>query len=169
MNRLKRIILKSAKIRDFRDKGYFNRAERRNLMLFYFFKFLFGLNRESRIPINFTSQIICPERIKLGLNVNRSFLVSGGCYYQGINGIFIDDNTIIGPGVKIISANHSVSNIHSHSENSAIHIGKNCWLGSNVIILPGVVLGDNTIVAAGAVVSKSCKKGNTILKGVPAK
>ena len=49
-----------------------------------------------------------------------------------------------------------------------IIIGKNCWIGTNVVILPGVELGDNVIVGAGAVVTKSFLS-NCVLAGVPAK
>ncbi|EOJ3081127.1 DapH/DapD/GlmU-related protein, partial [Acinetobacter baumannii] len=48
-------------------------------------------------------------------------------------------------------------------------IGDKCWIGMNSVILPGVVLGNGTIVAAGAVVTKSFKQGNIVIAGVPAK
>ncbi|WP_286760818.1 acyltransferase [Salegentibacter sp. UBA1130] len=169
MNYFKKTILSIPKLKNFKNKGYFNKIDRRNLLIYYFFKIIFGHNKESKYPIHFTSTLVASEKIKIGKNVNKSFLNSGGCYFQGINGIHIDDETIIGPGVKIISANHSSENIKTHVKKSAIMIGKKCWLGANSIILPGVQLGDNTIVAAGAVVSTSYKEGNIIIKGVPAK
>ena len=89
-------------------------------------------------------------------------------YPQGINGIEIGDDTIFAPGVKIISANHSISNLDSHEKAPPVKIGKNCWLGANAVILPGVVLGDNVTVGAGSVVTKSFES-NVILGGVPAK
>ena len=49
-----------------------------------------------------------------------------------------------------------------------IRIGKNVWIGSNSTILPGVTIGDNSVVAAGAVVTKNVE-ANTIVGGVPAK
>lgn len=48
-------------------------------------------------------------------------------------------------------------------------IGKKCWIGMNAIILPGVKLGDNTIVGAGSVVTKSFPDGNLVIAGNPAK
>ena len=51
---------------------------------------------------------------------------------------------------------------------SAIHIGKKVWIGSHATILPGVTIGDNAIVAAGAVVTKDVP-ANTVVGGVPAK
>lgn len=110
-----------------------------------------------------------PQKIKLGKNVWKSFLLSGNCYIQAINGIEIGDNTIFAPGVKIISSNHKFSNFHEHEICKPIKIGKNCWIGANSIILPGVELADNTIVASGAVVTKLFNEKNIIIGGVPAK
>jgi len=60
-------------------------------------------------------------------------------------------------------------NYNSHDKSvPPIKIGKNCWLGANSVILPGVELGDNVIVAAGAVVTKSFSN-NLVIGGVPAK
>lgn len=61
----------------------------------------------------------------------------------------------IGPGVKIISASHNLNDYDLHDSIDPIEIGDNCWFGADVIILPGVKLGDHTVVAAGAVVTKS--------------
>jgi acetyltransferase-like isoleucine patch superfamily enzyme len=93
--------------------------------------------------------------------------VSSNCYIQGFNGIFIGDNTIFSSGVGIISANHGFKDLNTSVVSSSIKIGKNCWLGKNAIILPGVTLGDNCIVGAGAVVTKSFDKGS-VIAGVPA-
>ena len=96
-------------------------------------------------------------------------LLSGSCYFQAINGIRIGDDSIIAPGVKIISSDHDPINLNNHKLASPVVIGKKCWIGSNAVILPGVCIGNNTIVAAGAIVSKSFPEGDQILKGVPAK
>ena len=104
--------------------------------------------------------------MKIGVGVGRSFAVSPGCYVTGFNGIEIGDNTIFGPGVGIVSANHDLFN-HEQTKNPPIKIGKNCWLGMNSVILPGVNLGDNTVVAAGAVVTESFG-GDVVIGGVPA-
>lgn len=48
-------------------------------------------------------------------------------------------------------------------------IGSNCWIGMNAVILPGVVLGDRTIVGAGGIVTKSFPNGHCIIAGNPAK
>ena len=74
--------------------------------------------------------------------------------YTGKNGIRFGRNVYIGPGVKIISANHNLNNMNEHVKQRPVIISDNCWLASNSIILPGVVLQRKTIVAAGAVVVK---------------
>ncbi len=92
-----------------------------------------------------------------------------GCYIQAMNGIHVGRNLWVGPGVKIISANHDPCDYARHIKTNPIKIGDDCWLGSNCVILPGVELGDHTIVAAGAVVTKSFDEGDIMLAGVPAK
>lgn len=106
--------------------------------------------------------------IEIGRNVEKSFAVSGGCYFQTINGITIGDDTIFAPGVKVISANHCPGNLSTWEKTGRVVIGKNCWLGAGAIILPGVTLGDNAIVGAGAVVTKSVD-ANTCVVGNPAR
>jgi acetyltransferase-like isoleucine patch superfamily enzyme len=92
-----------------------------------------------------------------------------GCYIQAANGIEIGKNVRIGPSVKLISANHDIYDYDKFIKTNPIILNDNCWLASNVTILPGVEIGEHTIVAAGAVVTKSFKQGNCILAGVPAK
>jgi acetyltransferase-like isoleucine patch superfamily enzyme len=92
-----------------------------------------------------------------------------GCYIQAVNKIIIGTKTRTGPGVKIISANHDIISIDTLLPSSPIIIGDGCWLGANAVILPGVILGDHTIVGAGAVVTKPFEDGYCVVGGVPAK
>lgn len=125
------------------------------------------LRINSGVPwmVHYTS--IVHGDIRIGRDVWRSFALSGGCYVQGINGIYIGDGTAFGPGVKIISANHDPLTGRMTLD-PPIRIGRRCWIGANAVILPGVVLGDGVIVAAGAVVTKSFDSGVTVA-GVPAR
>ena len=116
--------------------------------------------------VHFTSRVT--GDVEIGKNVWISFAVSGGCYFQGLNKIIIDDDTIFAPGVKIISANHDQENLSKMIHSEPIEIGKKCWIGANAIILPSVKLGDNVIVAAGSVVNKSFPD-NLLIGGNPAK
>ena len=134
----------------------------------FFTQVILRINSKCRFPVHFTSQILHPENIKMGRKVWQSFLLSGGCYIQANNGIVIGDNTIFASGVKIISANHDVSNLDKHILERSIKIGANCWIGSGAIILPGVEIGNDSIVGAGAVVTKSFPSESMII-GNPAK
>jgi len=131
-----------------------------------FYQNVLDINNDIPWMVHFTSRV--GGNIKIGKDVWISFAVSGGCYIQGGNGIEIGDGTIFAPGVQIISANHDPENLHKWKVAEPIRIGKNCWIGANAVILPGVQLGDNVVVGAGAVVTKSFLE-NSQIKGVPAK
>lgn len=93
-----------------------------------------------------------------------------GCYFQtGKKAkIIIGKGTWIAPNVGIITTNHDVDNLENHVEGKDVIIGKNCWIGMNSVVLPGVTLGDKTIVGAGSIVTKSFE-GNCVIAGNPAK
>ena len=118
--------------------------------------------------LHFTSRITNADKVILGNNVWFSLAVNGGCYIGGANGIEIGDDTIIASGVKLISSNHDLQDYSKYTKNEPIRIGKRCWLGVNCIILPGVQLGDEVIVGAGAVVTKSFDS-RSVIAGVPAR
>ncbi len=115
--------------------------------------------------VHFTSRVV--GKVNIGKDVEASFAVSGGCYVQGWNGVEIGKGTIFAPGVKIISANHVLEDYERSEDSPAIRIGKDCWVGANAVILPGVELGDRVVVGAGAVVTKSFAAGS-VVAGVPA-
>ena len=95
---------------------------------------------------------------------------SPGTYYQNFDAhIYIGQGTYIAPNVGIITANHDLNNLEVHKKGTDVKFGKKCWIGMNSIILPGVILGDNTVVAAGAVVTKSFPQGYIVIGGNPAK
>ena len=107
----------------------------------------------------------CGKNIKLGKNV----FINAGCCFQDQGGITIDDGALIGHHTVLATLNHNPDpEKRSNLFPAPIHIGKKVWLGANVTVLPGVTIGDNAIVAAGAVVTKDVE-ANTIVGGVPAK
>lgn len=107
----------------------------------------------------------CGKNIKLGQNI----FINSGSRFQDQGGITIDDNSLIGHNVVLATLNHGLKPQDRSSLYPApIHIGKNVWIGANATVLPGVTIGDNAVVAAGAVVTKDVAK-NTIVGGVPAK
>ena len=85
--------------------------------------------------------------------------------------ITVGDNTKFGPGVIIATAGHPLASDLREQGcqfNRPVRIGNKCWLGAGAIVLPGVTVGDNSIIGAGAVVSRDVPP-NSLALGVPAK
>jgi len=84
-------------------------------------------------------------------------------------GITIEDNVQIGPKVNLITENHPVDPSDRKTlDLNSIHLKRNVWVGAAATTLPGVTVGENSIIAAGAVLRNSVD-ANTIVAGVPAK
>lgn len=125
-----------------------------------------GINRNAYWPVHKQSLVVETHNILVGKGSFPGYMP--GCYIQGIGKIYIGKYSIFSANVGVISANHSIYNNTEHII-SEIHIGSYCWVGMNAMILPGVILGDYTVVAAGAVVTKSFPKGFCVIGGNPAK
>ena len=86
--------------------------------------------------------------------------------------ITIGSHVDFGPGVMIITGSHEVDlegeHIGGKGKAASVVIGNGCWLGARAMILPGVTLADKTLVAAGAVVTKSVDVPCSLVAGVPA-
>lgn len=83
--------------------------------------------------------------------------------------IYVGDHTMIGPNVTLATAGHPINaelRARNYQYNMPIHVGRNCWLGAGVIVLPGVTIGDNTVVGAGSVVTKDLPD-NVVAVGDP--
>ncbi len=108
-------------------------------------------------------QIDMASNVHIGKNVfiNNDFL----CMARG--GITIEDGVMIAPRVMVLTANHDLYN-HYVLKCSPVRICRNAWIGAGAIILAGVTIGENAIVAAGAVVTKDVAP-NTVVGGNPAK
>src|SRR3954453_18713498 len=105
------------------------------------------------------------KHTKIGKNVFINF----DCVFLDLGGITIEDNVLIAPKVSLLSEGHSVDPSERQSlVPGHIYIRKNAWIGAGSTILPGVTVGENAIVAAGAVVSKDVP-ANTIVGGIPAR
>ena len=76
--------------------------------------------------------------------------------------IYVGDNTMMAPNVILASAAHPLDpeeRRKGYQYNKPVHIGKNCWLGAGVIVVPGVSIGDDTVIGAGSVVTKDIPSG----------
>jgi len=83
--------------------------------------------------------------------------------------IYVGDYTMFGPNVIVATAGHPILpqlREQAYQYNASVHIGKNCWLGSGSIVLPGVTIGDNVVIGAGSVVTRDIPD-NVIAAGCP--
>lgn len=120
-------------------------------------------------PVSFRIHVTCPENITFDPDDIRIFHTFG-TYFQAINAhITIGKGTYIAPNVGIVTANHDPMCLDRHLPGKDVVIGEKCWIGMNSLILPGVILGPNTIVGGGSVVTKSFPEGNCVIAGNPAK
>lgn len=107
----------------------------------------------------------CGKNIDLGKNV----FINSGCCFQDQGHIEIGDDTLIGQQVVIATLNHDFNpDCRQDMFAKPVVIGKRVWIGAHATICPGVTIGDNSIIAAGAVVTKDVPS-NFVVGGVPAK
>ena len=105
------------------------------------------------------------KHIKIGKNV----FINHACSFLDLGGITIEDDVLIGPRVNLTTENHPVDSAKRKDlDLKSILIKRNAWIGAGATILPGVTVGENSIVAAGAVVNKDVP-ANSIVGGIPAK
>ena len=116
-----------------------------------------------------------PVKIDYGTNLRL-----GENVFVNFNAVFLDtclisigSRTLVGPNVSFFSATHPLDPIirrgtQGPEMGKEIHIGEDCWLGGNVVILPGVTIGRGSVVGAGSVVTKSVPEF-TVVAGNPAK
>lgn len=129
---------------------------------------LWGDNRLVPWPVNPRTIVSNGNNVIFDID-NINIFQTPGCYWQTHKAkIIIGKGSYVAPNVGLITTNHDIRNLNKHAEGKDIVIGNSCWIGMNSVILPGVVLGDNTIVGAGSVVTKSFPEGNVIVGGVPA-
>lgn len=96
--------------------------------------------------------------VHLGRNVYANF----GLTLVDDAPIYIGDYTMIGPNVTIATGSHPISpelRQRNYQYNASVHIGRVCWLGAGVIVLPGVSIGDGSVIGAGSVVTRDIPAG----------
>lgn len=122
-------------------------------------------------PVDETFKMFPPFYTDFGKNitVGKRVFINSGCHFQDQGGIIIGDGTFIGHNVVLATLNHGFSpEDRSTIYPAQIVIGKNVWIGSNSTIVSGVTIGDDAIIAAGAVVTKDVAE-DSVVGGVPAK
>jgi acetyltransferase-like isoleucine patch superfamily enzyme len=110
---------------------------------------------------------------RAGIRIGSRVLVNVESYLSGEGGLTIDDDVLLGPHVKLLSAGHGIHNEHLLiSKNSIthapIHIHRGAWIGAGAIVLQGVTIGEGAVVAAGAVVTEDVP-ARMVVAGVPAR
>jgi acetyltransferase-like isoleucine patch superfamily enzyme len=106
------------------------------------------------------------ERIRVGRNV----FINQNCTMYDLGGIDIADDVMIGPNVSIITSGHPVEPSQRRAGVTAapIVIERNVWIAAGVTIIGGVTVGENSVVAAGSVVTRDVPS-NTLVAGNPAR
>ena len=129
------------------------------------------LSRLFGYEVDPTLRVFPPFYTDFGKNiqVGKNVFINACCHFQDHGGVTIGDDCQIGHNVVFATLNHGLAPDDRKTTYPApIVLGKNVWIGSNATILQGVTIGDNAIVAAGAVVTKDVA-ANTVVGGVPAK
>jgi acetyltransferase-like isoleucine patch superfamily enzyme len=108
-----------------------------------------------------------------GIRIHDGAGINIRTYLEGNGEIEIGPNALLSPGVQVLSANHvfddpEVPIRFQGGVYGKVTLGEDCWLGTNVVVLPGVTIGRGAVVGAGAVVTKDIP-AYSIALGVPAK
>lgn len=121
--------------------------------------------------IDGSTTVFTPLYVNYGKHtkIGRNVFINFDCTFLDLGGITIEDGVLIAPKVSLLSEGHPLVPEERQSLKAGhIHIKKNAWIGANATILQGVTIGENAVVAAGAVVSKDVPD-NTVVGGIPAK
>lgn len=140
-------------------------------------------------PLDFSAQLACIKEIlgstkeKVYINqgfqcdngknihVGIDFLTNFNVTILDIAPVYIGNYVMIGPNTLITTVNHPMTPRGRREKKAiakAVHIGNDVWIGGNVTILPGVTIGNNVVIAAGAIVTKDVPD-NSLVAGIPAR
>jgi len=102
------------------------------------------------------------------ITIGKNVFINHACSFLDMGGITIEDEVLIGPKVNLITENHPLDPEDRRAlVTKPILIKKRAWIGAGATILPGVTVGENSVIAAGAVVSKDVPD-HTVVGGIPA-
>ena len=122
-------------------------------------------------PVERTLCVCTPIYTNFGKNITigKNIFINTGCHFQDMGGITIGDNVLIGQNVCMATLNHDLNPMKRGDMIALpIKIGNNVWIGSNATILPGVTIGENSVIASCSLVNKDVPP-NTVVAGIPAK
>lgn len=105
------------------------------------------------------------------VSIGDGSFVNAGCRFDGFGRIDIGRDVFLGPEVMILTSTHKIDDdgqVERLPTFKPVHVGDRCWLGARATILPGVTIGEGTVIGAGALVTKDCKPG-AVYVGVPAR
>ncbi|MHB8201693.1 MAG: sugar O-acetyltransferase [Acidithiobacillus sp.] len=119
------------------------------------------------------SFLLAPPFYTIGgpdISVGRNVFVNQNCTFYDLGGLYIADDVMIGPNVSIITSGHPIDPSQRRASVVAkpIVIERNVWIAAGATIIGGVTVGENSVVAAGSVVTKNVPP-NTLVGGNPAK
>ena len=103
------------------------------------------------------------------VHLGRNVYANAGLKLVDDTHIYIGDYTMLGPNVVLATAGHPIDpelRRQGLQYNLPVHIGRNCWLGAGVIVMPGVTIGDNVVIGAGSIVTKDIPS-NVVAVGNP--
>ncbi|WP_233138135.1 DapH/DapD/GlmU-related protein [Mucilaginibacter sp. MD40] len=121
--------------------------------------------------IDKSTTIFAPFYTNFGrfISIGKNVFINHACSFLDLGGITIEDHVLIGPKVNLITENHPLEKTERRNLIcKPITIKRNAWVGAGVTILPGITIGENAVVAAGAVVSRDVP-ANTVVGGIPAR
>ena len=105
------------------------------------------------------------------VSIGARTFINRACYFEAVGPITIGDDTLVGMNVMFATSSHPFDDsgqFDVRAEGLPITVGDRCWIGTRVVVLPGVTIGDDVVVAAGAVVTRDCASGG-LYAGVPAR
>ena len=123
--------------------------------------FMDNIGENSRMMPSVT--VVRGNNVKIGKNV----VVMNNALFMAAGGITIEDDVMVAANVQLISNNHDLYD-HQILTCKPVRLKRNCWIGAGATILPGITVGENAVVAAGAIVTKDVED-NTVVGGNPAR
>lgn len=140
-------------LREYNEIPHVDMARRENKLREMFAEIGEGCYVESPFHANFAG-----KHVHFGRNVYANFNLT----LVDDTHIYVGDNTMIGPNVTIATAGHPICpelRERGMQYNMPVSIGRNCWLGAGVVVLPGVTIGDNTVIGTGSIVTRDIPSG----------